>query len=204
MATVITLPTRATVKPPAHVKRRVKYSRRPVANLYFLDEARQSRTIAPTAKQAAYSLYLEGSKLDETDVRGAIPLYERALELDPGLHIAMTNLGNCHFRLGRAEAAKACYMKAVDLSPNQPEGLYNLGYILLEDGDCDAAIPLFQKAIENDPSFSDAYYNLGMALKAKGMPAAALPVQRAFRKYIALESDTGSQWLESAKAALRA
>ena len=58
--------------------------------------------------RTAYDLYVRASQLDEdpATLDEAEALYRRALELDPWLAIAYTNLGNIRFRRGDEEAAE--------------------------------------------------------------------------------------------------
>jgi tetratricopeptide (TPR) repeat protein len=158
------------------------------------------RVLRPTAgrerARTAYELYLRASQLDEdpATLGEAATLYERAVQLDPWLAIAYTNLGNIRFRSNDPEGAESLYRKALDVDPNQPEAQYNLGYVMLERGLPEAAVPLFEGALASDPKFSDAYFNLAMALEQIGEVARA---HEHWRNYIALEP-TGT-WTEIAK-----
>ena len=82
-------------------------------------------------RQKAYELYLEGCRLDEeeTTIDRAEECYRRALELDPSLSNAITNLGNIRFRRGRVEEAEELYKTALAADPAQPEAHYNLGFL---------------------------------------------------------------------------
>jgi len=148
------------------------------------------RVLRPSAgrerARTAYELYLQASQLDEAvaTMDDAERLYRQAIELDPWLAIAYTNLGNIRFRRDDPVGAEALYRKALEVDEKQPEAQYNLGYVMLERGDADLAIPLFLGAIAADPKFSDAYFNLAMAYEQVGNPARARPY---WREYIALE-----------------
>lgn len=158
------------------------------------------RLLRPTAgrerARTAYELYLHASQLDEepSTMAEAEALYTQALELDPWLSIAYTNLGNIRFRRHQVNEAEALYRKALSIDPRQPEAQYNLGYVMLERGEADLAIPLFRGAIESDPKFSDAYFNLAMAFEQLGEPAHARPY---WKNYIDLEPE--GTWTEIAR-----
>lgn len=158
------------------------------------------RVLRPTAgrerAKTAYELYLRASQLDEdpATVTEAETLYERAIQLDPWLAIAYTNLGNIRFRSNDPEGAETLYRKALEVDGGQPEAQYNLGYVMLERGLPEAAIPLFEGALAADPKFSDAYFNLAMALEQVGEVARA---QEFWRSYIALEPS--GTWTEIAR-----
>lgn len=146
--------------------------------------------------RTAYDLYLRASQLDEDPetMADAEALYREALELDPWLAIATTNLGNICFRRGEEEEAEALYHRALQMDPRQPEAQYNLGYVMLERGQAAEAIAYFRGAIESDPRFADAYYNLAMAYEQIGEAAKARPC---WRKYLEIEP-TGT-WAEIAR-----
>jgi len=158
------------------------------------------RVLRPSAgrerARTAYELYLQASQLDENvaTMDEAVRLYRQAVELDPWLAIAYTNLGNICFRRNDPAAAEALYRKALEVDDKQPEAQYNLGYVMLERGDADLAIPLFLGAIAADPKFADAYFNLAMAYEQVGDSARARPY---WRDYIALEPS--GTWTEIAR-----
>ncbi|HEY5958562.1 MAG TPA: tetratricopeptide repeat protein, partial [Polyangiaceae bacterium] len=158
------------------------------------------RVLRPTAgrerARTAYELYLKASQLDEdpATLGEAATLYERAVQLDPWLAIAYTNLGNIRFRSNDPEGAEVLYRKALDVDPHQPEAQYNLGYVMLERGLPEAAVPLFEGALASDPKFSDAYFNLAMALEQIGEAGRA---QEFWKNYIALEPS--GTWTEIAR-----
>jgi len=158
------------------------------------------RVLRPTAgrerARTAYELYLRASQLDENPatMAEAAQLYEEAIQIDPWLAIAYTNLGNIRFRGNDPDGAECLYRKALEMDPNQPEAQYNLGYVMLERGLPESAIPLFEGALAADPKFSDAYFNLAMALEEVGESSRA---RTYWRSYIALEP-TGA-WTEIAR-----
>lgn len=158
------------------------------------------RVLRPSAgrerSRTAYELYLRASELDEDQATmdDAEELYRRAVELDPWLAIAYTNLGNIRFRRQDTEGAEAYYRQALAIDEHQPEAQYNLGYVMLEKGRPRESIPLFQGAIAADPKFSDAYFNLAMAYEQLGDTKNARPY---WQSYIELEPR--GTWTEIAR-----
>lgn len=158
------------------------------------------RLLRPSAgrerARTAYELYLHASQLDEdpNTMDDAEALYEQAVQLDPWLSIAYTNLGNIRFRRHDVSQAETLYRKALGIDPRQPEAQYNLGYVMLERGDAETAIPLFKGALESDPKFSDAYFNLAMAYEQLGEPSKARPY---WKSYVELEPE--GTWTEIAR-----
>jgi tetratricopeptide (TPR) repeat protein len=120
--------------------------------------------------RSAYDLYMRASTLDEDpdSFDEAEGLYKKAIELDPQLAIAYTNLGNIRFRRGDEQGAEQLYRKALELDDRQPEAHYNLGYVMLERGYASRAVTYFEAAIKADPKFADAHFNLAMALEEIG------------------------------------
>jgi len=154
------------------------------------DVVRVLRPVAGRERaRTAYDLYVKASQLDEAE-----KLYRRAIELDPWLAIAYTNLGNIRFRRGDEDEAEKLYLKALTLDTAQPEAQYNLGYVMLERGRPVEAIAFFKGAIASDPQFADAYFNLAMAHEQAGESAKARPC---WRRYLEIEP-TGT-WAEIAR-----
>ena len=150
--------------------------------------------------RTAYDLYVRASALDEESQSydEAEALYRKAIELDPKLSIAYTNLGNIRFRRGDVVTAEELYRRALEVDDRQPEAHYNLGYVMLERGQSQRAIPYFQKAIQSDPKFSDAHFNLAMALENLSESGRA---RTHWRRYLELEP-TGP-WADVAREHLR-
>jgi tetratricopeptide (TPR) repeat protein len=158
------------------------------------------RVLRPAAgkerSKTAYSLYVRASQLDEdpATMKDAEALYRQALELDPWLAIAYTNLGNICFRKGEEVDAEKLYQRALQIDTRQPEAQYNLGYLMLERGRPVDAIPHFLGAIDADPKFADAYFNLAMAYEGIGDAAKARPCWKHY-----LELEPAGTWAEIAR-----
>ncbi len=158
------------------------------------------RMLRPATEQArsrsAYDLYMRASSIDEDPARfdEAEKLYRRAIDLDPDLAIAYTNLGNILFRRGDEENAERLYRRALEVDDRQPEAHYNLGYVMLERGMPHRAVAFFQRALQADGRFADAHFNLAMALEALGEPSRA---KTHWRRYLELEP-TGA-WADIAR-----
>ena len=152
--------------------------------------------VSASRARTAYELYARASTLDEDPATfdEAEDLYRRAVEIDPHLAIAYTNLGNVRFRRGDSTGAESLYRKALSIDDGQPEAHYNLGYVVLERGDPASAVPLFDKAIERDPRFADAHFNLAMALEQLAERGRA---RIHWRKYLDLEPN--GTWADIAR-----
>ena len=178
----------------------------PVSGQMVLDfdvrdlEADVVRVLRPKAREdrirAAFELYSRASQLDEDakTMDEAEKLYERAIELDPALAIAHTNLGNIAFRRGDEAGAVALYQRALAIDPSQPEAQYNLGYVLLERGQAKEALHHFEGAVRIDGDFADAHFYLAMTYETLGRRDRARP---SWRRYLELEP--AGTWAEIAR-----
>lgn len=152
------------------------------------------------SKRSAYELYLEGCRFDEDEAtfERAEEMYRRALQLDPTLANALTNLGNVRFRRGFPEEAEEHYKNALAIDADQPEAYYNLGFLYYERGDARAAVVCFERAVAKDPGFADAHFNLAMALEEVGERSTA---RRHWQVYLQLEPQ--GAWAEVARRHLK-
>ena len=161
------------------------------------DVVRLLRPDTPGARaRSAYDLYMRASTLDEDPASfdEAEELYKKAIDLDPQLAIAYTNLGNIRFRRNDEPGAEKLYRRALELDERQPEAHYNLGYVMLERGFASRAVTYFEAAIKSDPRFADAHFNLAMAYEALGDKARA---RGHWKRYLELEP-TGT-WADIAR-----
>lgn len=150
------------------------------------------RALPPSPRRgdtrSAYDHFLEGCRLDgdEAARARAEAAYRKAIELDPTLAGAYTNLGALRLNAGARDEAEALFRRAMMADPSQPEAPYNLGFMRLEDHRPDEAIALLRRAVELDPEFADAHFNLAIALEETGRAPEALPHWAA---YLALEPE---------------
>ena len=143
----------------------------------------------------AYRCFLEGCAAEESgDDATAEHLYRQALDVEPGLAAALTNLGNLAYRRGDRDEARDLYERAVDLEPHQAEARYNLGNLLDDLGDTERAIAEMRQVCALAPSFADAHYNLGLLLARVGGAAQAWTHLARY-----LELDPSSTWASAAR-----
>lgn len=151
-------------------------------------------------RRTAYELYLAGCRLDEdeTTFDQAEQAYLRAIELDPGLANALTNLGNVRFRRGFVDEAEIYYRKAISIDETQPDAYYNLAYLHYERGETRSAVTFFERALAADPAFADAHFNLAMALEESDERRGA---RQHWQVYLQLQPY--GPWSEEARRRLR-
>jgi tetratricopeptide (TPR) repeat protein len=146
----------------------------------------------------AYRCFLEACAAeDRGDPDTAEHLYRQAIDLEPSLAAALTNLGNLMYRQDQPVDARALYERALDLEPSQPEARYNLGNILEDLGETDLAIAELRRVCAAAPDFADAHYNLGLMLARVGGSTQA---RHHLERYLELDPD--SAWSERARSFL--
>ena len=123
--------------------------------------------------KTAYELYTRASALDEDSAnvrRGRGAFYVRALQLDPELAIAYTNLGNMSaFVAEMKNAPKSCIAARFRSTIVSPKAHYNLGYVMLERGFMQKKRrTILDRALSAIRVFSDAHFTLAMALEQLG------------------------------------
>jgi tetratricopeptide (TPR) repeat protein len=146
----------------------------------------------------AYRHFVEACAAeDRGDSELAEHLFRQAIDLEPNMAAALTNLGNLVYRQGEVEEARKLYERALEHDPNQPEARYNLANALEDLGEIEGAITELRKVCAAAPEFADAHYNLGLLLAQLGGTAQA---KQHLERY--LELDTASDWATHARTYL--
>lgn len=146
----------------------------------------------------AYRHFVEACAAeDRGDYQSAEHLFRLALDLEPNMAAALTNLGNLVYRQGGLEEARSLYERALEHDPNQPEARYNLANLLEDLGETELAIAELRKVCAAAPEFADAHYNLGIMLAQVGGTAQA---KQHLERY--LELDEASDWAAHARSFL--
>ncbi len=104
----------------------------------------------------------------------ALPLFERALELNPNYPEAHNNLGGVYYNLGRMADATQQFSEAVRLKPDYEEAHLNLGLALHNRGRLDEAMAQYRQALQLNPGDAEAHNHLGAALLSRGHAAEAI------------------------------
>ena len=146
----------------------------------------------------AYRHFVEAcAAMDRGDLEIAEHLFRQAIDLEPHMAAALTNLGNLVYRQGELEDARRLYDRALEHDPNQPEARYNLANLLEDLGERDLAIAELRKVCAAAPDFADAHYNLGLMLAQVGGTSQA---KQYLERY--LELDGASEWATHARTYL--
>jgi tetratricopeptide (TPR) repeat protein len=131
---------------------------------------------------------------DRGDSDVAEHLFRQAIDLEPHMAAALTNLGNLLYRQGELEEARGLYERALEHDPSQPEARYNLANLMTDLGETDLAVAELRRVCAAAPDFADAHYNLGLILAQLGGAAQA---RAHLERY--LELDAGSEWAAHAR-----
>ncbi|HEX6836996.1 MAG TPA: tetratricopeptide repeat protein [Polyangia bacterium] len=144
-------------------------------------------SLPATRAESAWAWFVEGG---DCEARGdddrALIAYQKALDGDPALAAAHTNVGNLHYRRGERGEARAAYEEALKLDPEQPEARYNLANLLDDVGERDAARMEWTRVVAACPEFADAHYNLALACARDGDEDAA---RLHLKRYLGLVPD---------------
>lgn len=165
------------------------------------DGAPQEVTDNPTEANGgttAYRYFVEACAAeDRGESQTAEHLFRQAIDLEPNMAAALTNLGNLVYRGGELAEARKLYERALEHDPNQPEARYNLANLLEDMGEIELAIAELRKVCAAAPDFADAHYNLGIMLAQVGGSAQA---KQHLERY--LELDGASDWATHARSFL--
>jgi tetratricopeptide (TPR) repeat protein len=146
----------------------------------------------------AYRHFVEACAAeDRGDTQTAEHLFRLAVELEPHMAAALTNLGNLVYRQGELHEARGFYERALEHDPNQPEARYNLANLLEDLGHTELAISELRRVCSAAPEFADAHYNLGIMLAQVGGTTQAA---QCLTRY--LELDGASDWAQHARTFL--
>lgn len=146
----------------------------------------------------AYRHFVEACAAeDRGDSQAAEHLFRQAIDLEPNMAAALTNLGNLVYRQGELVEARGLYERALEHDPVQPEARYNLANLLEDLGETDLAICELRKVCAAAPEFADAHYNLGIMLAQVGGTTQA---KQYLERY--LELDGASDWATHARTYL--
>ena len=104
----------------------------------------------------------------------ALPLYEKAIELDPQSPKAFLAMAVALTKLQRFDEAKDYYLKCLSIDPANSQAHNNLGLWYDRSGDRDEARRHFLEAIRLKPNSSQAHNNLGMVYGKRGENALAV------------------------------
>jgi tetratricopeptide (TPR) repeat protein len=111
-------------------------------------------------------LFDAAGRLEQSDPRQAIALYQRCLEVDAAHVEARINCARLLHQGGKFDLAERLYR--VEACQRDAQALFNLGVLLEDTGRSSEAIESYLAAIALDPGFADAHYNLARLYEIAG------------------------------------
>ena len=130
-----------------------------------ISEFKQALECDPNLAQAYVNL---GGLYEEVEPAKSIEANMKALEINPDLGPAHSNLAFGYLRCGEPDKAIAHGKRALELMPGSPKAYQLLAAAYLEAGQAEASAELSMKMIEADSSFASAHLNLAIALRVLG------------------------------------
>lgn len=139
--------------------------------------------------RTAYEWFLFAQELEEEGDDEPSPeaimrvrhAYEAALELDPRLAAAWTNLGGLLAEIGEIEEAREHFEEALRHDPDQVQAHLNLAELALRQQGPGAAATAYREVLRRDPDHLEAHYGLARALLRQGDKGEALAHLERFR-----------------------
>jgi len=129
----------------------------------------------------------------------AIPLYERAIALQPNLAMAYRNRGLALMQLGQSQAALASFEAALRFTPNDYLALNSMGVILLGLGRLSEALTRFDHALALQPNDPTTTHNRGLTLMSLTRYEEA---RRSFERTLQLAPASVQTWVWRGKCCL--
>ncbi len=131
--------------------------------------------MVPASAQAGELFESGAAAMNAGNLRSAILLLERAVNLDPKHDEAWKDLGLSYFRAGKPEEATRAFRKQIDVNPHDAQVHNYLGAALQERHKSDEAASAFRAQIELNPLDTVAHAALGDILLEQHRYAEAIP-----------------------------
>jgi DNA-binding winged helix-turn-helix (wHTH) protein/TolB-like protein len=131
-----------------------------------------------TDNPLAYEYFLRGTDTySRNEFLAAVPLLEKAVELDPNFAIAWAHLGRAYnasasFNLRGRELqlkSEAAYEQALALNPNLIEATIFMANLFTDSNRAEKAVPILRKLLQANPNIAEARWELGYAFRFAGM-----------------------------------
>ena len=130
-----------------------------------VSEFKQAVECDPNLAEAYVNL---GGLYADAEPAKSIEANMKALEINPDLGPAHSNLAFNYLRNGEPEKAIAHAKRALELMPGSPKAYQLLAAAYLESGRAEASAELSMRMIESDRSSAVVHFNLAVALRALG------------------------------------
>jgi tetratricopeptide (TPR) repeat protein len=134
--------------------------------------------VAPDAIQKISEAFLDDlhyyragfAYMGQDDPAGAIPLFQKSLELNPRNTLSRLDLADALFDLGRIEESRAQIVKLLEIDPAHALAHFRLATFLRNEQKLEEAAEHFRQAIKGEPDFHEANAGLASILLETGHP----------------------------------
>lgn len=138
------------------------------------DIALWERALDVTEDNPVLETNLGGTLLRQGKAADAIPHFEEALRIKPGVTETQADLGMALMSEGHFDQAAQQFHEALRSQPDFTYAHYGLGEILLFQKKFDEAERHFVQALRAKPDFAEAHYGLGQTLLSENRPDEAI------------------------------
>jgi tetratricopeptide (TPR) repeat protein len=135
--------------------------------------------------------------MDDNRPAAAVPVFQKALRINPRSTEALNNLAGANMQLHRYRDAARLYQAAIQLDPRAATPHHGLGEVYQHQRDLESAQREWHRAIELEPFLSEPYRSLGTAHLAQGQPEQAIEY---LRKSIELDKSSVRARVDLAQA----
>ena len=144
----------------------------------------------PEIKGVAY-FYLGTSNSHLDQQKKAIEFYKKAVEIEPGMHEAWSDMGIAFHCLDQYRKAIESYKKAVEIKPDGHNAWYNMGIAFCGLGQPRKAIESYKKAVEIKPDDHEVWNNMGIAFRCLDQYRKAI---ESYKKAVEIKPDRHNAW----------
>jgi cellulose synthase operon protein C len=149
-----------------------------------LDAYRSASAVAPQSAGPQERIGLLLSQNGRCDQ--AVPAFQKAIALAPGLSRLRVAQAECTARLGKHEEAVKLFEALLKADPKAVPAYYLLARSLHESKGLGAALPWYERAAREEPANAMPHYYLGYAYKERGQKAKAVAE---FKKFLEIRPD---------------
>ena len=155
---------KSPLKPRPHLNLAIAYLNHDQTAL-AIEEARRGVELKPdyAAFRVLGSAYLDAGRIEE-----AIPILEKAMELNPDGLQARLSLARAYARQGRYDLALARYQELLQRASTNAKLHVEAGAVFQRAGRKQEAIALYRKALELNPRWAEPFLTLATLFEAEG------------------------------------
>jgi tetratricopeptide (TPR) repeat protein len=148
--------------------------------------------VSPAAAKMSRDFYYQGaSSLSKNDYKTALPLFEKAVVVNPKFAEAWFSLAYCKSELGNTNAAIGDYKTTIRLKPDMHDAHWNLAGLYFRNKQYKEAAAAFKEAVGLKPDEAEGYYQLGSSYLYSSQFVEAVS---AFKQMLKLKPDSANAY----------